>query len=69
VTKAELIELLAEYPDDTPVFIGRCEDLKSHHVSSMNYDDWANAKRGTDEEGVEWEIPAVGVGIHIGRML
>ncbi|HKA75334.1 MAG TPA: hypothetical protein VKE26_26260 [Xanthobacteraceae bacterium] len=67
MTVRELIDLLAEYPDDTPVFHWRGEDLHARQVTDMAYDDWDHATRGTDAEGVAWETPAVGRGVHLGR--
>jgi hypothetical protein len=62
MTKHELIELLADSPDDTPVFDGKGYDLKPSSISSQKYDDWANSTK--DAEG--WETPAVAIGISIG---
>lgn len=63
MTVGELKALLAEYTDDTPVFDGRGFDLHASSVSEQKFDDWAKSTR--DDEG--WEIPAVGVGVSIGR--
>lgn len=67
MTVRELIDLLSEYPEDAPVFHGKCQDLHARHVSEMPYDDWAKATLETDANGVEHETPAVGVGVHLGR--
>lgn len=61
MTKADLIALLREYPDDTPVFDGRGFDLKPTSITPMKYDDWSNTEQTPDGE-----IPATKVGISIG---
>jgi len=65
MTTTELIALLQEYPDGTPVFDGRGYDLRASSVTEMKYDDWEHATR--DPEDPAYEIPAVGIGISIGR--
>lgn len=61
MTKAELIALLAEYPDDTPVFDGKGYDLKPSQIGERKYDVWSD-----DKNSKGWETPAVGIGIAIG---
>ena len=61
MTKQQLIALLADYPDETPVFDGKGFDLKAYHVTSRAYDDWDHSTKS--DEG---EIPGVGIGIAIG---
>lgn len=63
MTTADLIAILAEYPADTPLFDGRGRDLFASSVSEMKYDDWANSTVTEDD----MELPAVGVGVSIGR--
>jgi hypothetical protein len=60
----ELIDLLAEYPDETPVFDGKGYDLSGHVIRDMKYDIWGV---NPDEDG--YEVPAVGIGVAIGPRL
>lgn len=62
MTTAELIEILSEYPDNTPVFDAKGFDLRSTHIKETTFDDWDNATKTADGE-----VPAVGVGVAIGR--
>lgn len=65
LTTSELIALLADYPADTPVFVGRDSDLRAHQVTETTYDDWEHS---TSEviEGATYETPAKGTAVHIG---
>jgi hypothetical protein len=65
MTTTDLIALLAEYPEDTPVFDGRGFDLHASSVTEMAYDDWDHATR--DPEDPAYEVPARGIGVSIGR--
>lgn len=61
LTVATLIELLSEYPADTPIFDGRQHDMFARSISEMTYDDWEHATRTDDGE-----TPAVGRALSIG---
>jgi hypothetical protein len=65
MTKQDLIDALADYPDDTPIFIGRDSDLHAHQITECVYDDWAHSTTET-VNGAVYETPARGVGVHIG---
>ncbi len=66
MTKRDLLEALASYPDDTPLFDGRGYDLKPSSISERPYDIWSPESE-KDVDG--YETPTVGVGISIGPRL
>lgn len=66
MTTAELIALLAIYPPDTPVFIGRDSDLRASQVTDAVYDDWAHSTCERDDDGHVYETPARGRAVQIG---
>lgn len=66
MTKQELIALLADYPDDTPIFDGRGYDLHATSIAERAYDDWEHATPYIGDDGAEYETPAIGRGISIG---
>lgn len=66
MTKAELVSILNDYPDDTPILTGRGYDLRRSSISEVKCDDWENATRSIDDDGHVYETPGVIVGVSIG---
>lgn len=63
MTKADLLAILAEYPDDTVICDGKGYELHARQVTEIKLDDWANSTKTDDG----YEIPGVAIGISIGR--
>ncbi len=61
MTKAELLSVLAPYPDDTIIVDGRGYELKLSSIDERTIDDWSTATRDADGE-----TPGTAIAISIG---
>lgn len=58
MTKADLIALLADFPDDTPILDGRGQPFNASFVRETTWHDWQHTTTKTDADGRAWEEPA-----------
>ena len=62
LTKADLLDILAEYPDDTLIVDRKGYSLFAHHIDEVKLDDWSTSTITDDGE-----IPGVAIAVSIGK--